>query len=100
MEAVVYEVKGMLTLKGNLGKANKPFFAYNVKCVAGKTYVIDSVSPDQKALDPYLTLLDPAGKKLAEDDDGGEGLNARIMHRAQTSGTYRIVCTSFERAGA
>jgi hypothetical protein len=100
-EAVVHQlVGGNLTLKGNLGKAKKPVFAYNVKFEAGKTYVIDMISPDQKALDPYLTLLDPAGKTLAEDDDGGDGLNARITFRAPAAGIYRIVCTSFERSGA
>jgi hypothetical protein len=99
-EAVVHDVGDGLTLKGNLGKAKAPNFAYNVRLVAGKTYVIDMISPNQQALDPYLMLFDPAGKKIAEDDDGGDGLNARIIHRAAASGTYRIVCTSFENAGA
>jgi hypothetical protein len=99
-EAIVHEVGAGLTLKGNIGKAKTASFAYNVKLVAGKTYVIDMVSPNQNALDPYLILLDPAGKKITEDDDGGDGLNARITYRVENTGTYRIVCTSFERAGA
>ncbi len=99
-EAIVHEVGEGLTLKGSIGKAKTPNFAYNVKLVAGKTYVIDMISPNQKALDPYLILFDPSGKKIAEDDDGGDGLNARIIYRAEATGTYRIVCTSFERAGA
>jgi hypothetical protein len=99
-EAVVHEVGTGLTLKGMLGKAKAPQFAYNVKFVAGTTYVIDMVSPNQDALDPYLLLHDPSGKKIAEDDDGGDGLNARIVYRAERTGTYRIVCTSFERSGA
>ena len=99
-EAVVHEVGGGLTLRGSLGKAKAPRFAYNVKLAAGKTYVIDMISPNQKALDPYLILLNPSGKKVAEDDDGGDGLNARITYRVAVSGTYRIVCTSFERTGA
>jgi hypothetical protein len=99
-EAVVHEVGDGLTLKGSIGNAKTPNFAYNVKLVAGKTYVIDMISPNQKALDPYLVLFDPSGKKIAEDDDGGDGLNARIIYRAENTGTYRIVCTSFERSGA
>jgi serralysin len=63
--------------------------------VAGKTYVIDMVSPDPKALDPYLVLTDATGKKLAEDDDSGGGLNARITFRAEQAGTYRIQATTF-----
>jgi hypothetical protein len=99
-EAVVHEVGAGLDLKGNLVANKAPNFAYNVKFAVGKTYVIDMVSPDQKALDPYLMLFDPSGKKVAEDDDGGAGLNARIVHRAEASGYYRIVCTSFEKSGA
>jgi eukaryotic-like serine/threonine-protein kinase len=53
------------------------------------------VSPDQKALDPYLVLRDAAGKKLAEDDDSGGGLNARIVFRAEQAGAFRIQATSF-----
>src|SRR5262249_50097537 len=66
-----------------------------VKLAAGKTYVIDLVSPDPKALDPFLVLSDAAGKKLAEDDDSGGGLNARILFRAAQDGTFRIRATSF-----
>ena len=62
-------------------------------------HVIDLVSPDQKALDPYLVLSDAAGKKLAEDDDSGGGLNARITFRAAQTGAYRIQATSFQNQG-
>jgi hypothetical protein len=65
-----------------------------VKLVAGKTYVIDLVSPDPKALDPSLVLSDAAGQQLAEDDDGGGGRNARIVFRAEQDGTYRLRATS------
>jgi hypothetical protein len=53
------------------------------------------VSSDEKALDPYLVLTDAAGKKLAEDDDSGGGLNARIIFRTPQDGTFRIRATSF-----
>jgi len=46
-------------------------------------------------LDPYLRLEDAAGKELAKDDDGGEGLNARIRFDCPADGTYRIICTTF-----
>jgi tetratricopeptide (TPR) repeat protein len=90
----VHEVGTGLELKGNLD-AQTPSLAYQVKLAAGKAYVIDMVSPDQQALDPYLFLHDAAGKKLAEDDDSGGGLNARIVFRAEQDGTYRIQATSF-----
>ena len=40
-------------------------------------------------------LSDATGKKWAEDDDGGGGLNARIVFRAEQAGTFRIHATSF-----
>ena len=94
------EVGPGLELRGQLDKQT-PTLVYQVKLAAGKTYVIDMVSPDPKALDPYLRLTDASGKKLAEDDDSGGGLNARIVYRAAQAGTYRIHATSFNQgAGA
>jgi serine/threonine protein kinase len=90
----VHEVGTGLQLQGQLD-AQTPTLAYQVKLVAGKTYVIDMISPDPKALDPYLFLLDAAGKKLAEDDDSGGGLNARIIFRVEQDGVFRILATSF-----
>ncbi len=49
--------------------------------------------------DAYLYLQGPDGKVLAEDDDGGEGLNSRIIHRAAKTGEYRIVATSLNGQG-
>ena len=88
----VHEIGQGLELRGQLDKQT-PTLVYQVKLAAGKTYVIDLVSPDQKALDPYLVLSDATGKKLAEDDDSGGGLNARITFRAAQAGTYRIHAT-------
>jgi hypothetical protein len=77
----VHEVKQGLELKGELDSQTTALI-YQIKLAAGKTYVIDMVSPNQKALDPYLVLKDANGVILAEDDDGGDGLNARITFRA------------------
>jgi len=93
-----YEVGKGLKIEGKLERNNASII-YQVKMTEGKTYVIDMLSPDQKALDPFLRLLDPTGKVLAMDDDGGEGLNARITIRAPATGTYQIVATSFGAMG-
>jgi len=98
-ESKVHEVgAGGLKIDGKLNKEVRSVI-YQVKMEAGKTYVIDMISPDQKALDPFLRLLDSSGKQLAEDDDGGDGLNARITFRAPAAGTYRIIATSFGNFG-
>ena len=70
----------------------KPAQVHTVKMSATKTYVIDLESTE---FDPFLRILDAGGKQLAEDDDGGEGLNARIRFTAPRDGNYQIVATRF-----
>src|SRR5205807_9641526 len=62
------------------------------KMAAGTTYQIDLVST---AFDAYLRLEDSAGKQVAQDDDSGGGLNARIVFTAKKADTYRIIVTTF-----
>ncbi|WP_331235259.1 hypothetical protein [Natronorarus salvus] len=46
--------------------------------------------------DTYLYLVDAAGQIVAEDDDGGNGLNSLIAdQRLEGSGVYYVVATSF-----
>jgi O6-methylguanine-DNA--protein-cysteine methyltransferase len=48
--------------------------------------------------DTYLMLEGPNGTAVAENDDGGEGLNARLTHVVlPTDGEYTIYATSFSR---
>jgi serine/threonine protein kinase len=90
----VHNVEKVLTLKGELDKAT-PGLIYLVRLQAGVTYVIDMVSPDPKALDPYLVLQDLDRKTLAQDDDSGGNKNARITFRAPADAIYRLRATSF-----
>jgi hypothetical protein len=83
-----------LKLTGKLD-ADTSALIYQVRLKSGVTYVIDMVSADQKALDPYLYLRDEKDNILAEDDDSGGGLNARITWRVKADGVYRIWATSF-----
>lgn len=94
----IHEVNGMIELKGRLD-ARTTEIVYQVKLASGKTYKIDLVSPNKKALDPYLILADPQGVRLLEDDDGGGELNSRITFLAPKDGVYRIVATSYNRRG-
>lgn len=64
--------KDGLNIKGELGPG-KASETYRVKLIQGGTYVIDMISPNPKALDPFLRLLDATGKLLASDDYGGKG---------------------------
>ena len=89
--AQVHEVGAGLKIAGELGKTSA--LTYKVKFAEGKTYVIDMISLDQKVLDPILHLLNAGGKKLVEDDNGGERANARIVFEAKAAGTYQVVAT-------
>jgi WD40 repeat protein len=65
---------------------------YNVKLTVGKTYQIDMIS---EIVDPYLRLEGPTGAVLAEGDDSGGGLNARIQYTCRHTGTYQVIATTF-----
>ncbi len=66
---------------------------FSVRLEAGHTYTIDMES---KQVDAYLRLESERGTNLAEDDDSGGNLNARIRYRAMTSGTHYIVATTYK----
>jgi hypothetical protein len=60
---------------------------------AGQTVTIDMTSDEG---DTYLMLVDPSTNVVAQNDDGGSGLNSSITgHELQTSGEYHIVATSY-----
>lgn len=69
--------------------------SYDVNLRAGESYVISMRSSD---FDTYLRL-EFAGKELARDDDGGGGLNSRIVFTPERTGDYRIIATSFNGLG-
>jgi tetratricopeptide (TPR) repeat protein len=56
--------------------------------LAGQTVTIDLLSDD---FDAYLLLLDPRDQLVVQDDDGGEGTNARLSLPLTVSGLYQIV---------
>jgi hypothetical protein len=58
----------------------------------GQAYVIDLMSKD---FDTFLRVEDAEGKELAQDDDGGEGLNSRLRFVAPHTGTIRVIATTF-----
>ena len=55
---------------------------------AGQNILIDLISSD---FDSYLIIVDPNNQKIAEDDDGGKGINARILINLPKNGTYKII---------
>jgi hypothetical protein len=68
---------------------------YQVDLQAGRTYQIDMTTPNPQLFDPFLRLEDANGAVLAQDDDGGGNLNARILFRPNFNGSYIVVATCF-----
>jgi hypothetical protein len=64
-----------------------------VQMQAGRTYQIDHVG-NTPQFDPYLRLEDEKGTNLATDDDGGDGLNSRIVFRPTRTTNYRLIATT------
>jgi len=55
----------------------------------------DARAPKDEQIDPFRRLLNPDGKQVAADDDGGGFPNARITYKADQDGTYKIIATTF-----
>jgi hypothetical protein len=70
---------------------NKKYHAYNFECTAGQQFQMDVLSD----WDNYAMVFDPVGNIVARDDDSGEGLNARIVHTCTTTGTYKLMVTTY-----
>lgn len=86
-------VSGVLSDNSNVLESDNSFFdAYTFDAQQGQQISIDMVSQD---LDAYLILLDPNGRDIAQDDDGGNGTNARLVTTAASSGTYTILANSY-----
>jgi peroxiredoxin len=87
-------VDGELTDKDSRDKSAKDCYCktFPIELSAGATYRIDLVSKD---FDPFLRLEDPTGAKVAEDNDSGGRVNARIAYKAAKSGMHKIVVSTF-----
>lgn len=71
-----------------------PEISYDYEGVVGTEIQIDMVASDDSA-DPLIRLIGPDGTEVASDDDGGEGLNARLSYTIDQAGTYTVVASAF-----
>ncbi len=87
-----FTLEGRLDSNSRTQKDDKSYYnVHTFEGTAGEQITIDLTSSE---FDSYLILLDPEGKKIAEDDDGGSGNNARIIVTLPTSSTYRIIANT------
>jgi len=67
--------------------------AFSTSLVAGQGYVLDLLGASSGGgtlADPLLRILDNAGAVLAENDDGGLGLDSHLQFVAPASGDFTV----------
>ena len=63
--------------------------SYHVELEAGVRYTIDVRGHGETPLgDAFVAVLDSNGERVASDDDGGAGLDARLRFTPEQSGSY------------
>ena len=77
-------------ISGGVAWNNKPIHLYGYQCSPGQSAQFDVLS----SWDNYLIVFDPNGVEIAHDDDGGEGLNARLRFSCPSAGQYRLGVTT------
>src|SRR5262249_33412535 len=92
--------KTLIEEKGEINKKD-PFDAkmkeshfklHTIDLMPGFAYTFDMTSDK---VDSFLRLEDSTGKQLAENDDGGDNQNSRIVYRPSREGNYKVYCTTF-----
>lgn len=83
------------TFSGMLNAGN-PKGIHKTKLEKGKYYKIDLTSGQ---FDTYLRIQNTAGIEIAKDDDGGQGLNARLLFTPPQTAEYDLVADSFAGNG-
>jgi hypothetical protein len=83
------------TIKGKLTDT-EPKTVHQIKMEKGKSYQISMQSTD---FDTYLRIQNADGKQLAFDDDGGDGLNSRLIFEPPQSATYGVVADAYQGKG-
>jgi hypothetical protein len=94
-------VRANADVSGSLGDAQPDdsgmvqyYREYSYRAAAGELLTIEVSAPD---LDPFVRVGRGQGEafeSLAEDDDGGDGLDSRLEFEAPEAGTYTIRVTS------
>lgn len=86
-------IASVLTASDNTLPDGSYYKAYQFQGKAGQSLVIEMRG---NGIDPYLVLFDATGRKIAEDDDGGGGKNARIAINLLSTGKYTLYANSYE----
>jgi hypothetical protein len=80
-------VGGELTKNDGVNDGGARADAYAFTATAGQRV---EVTMKSDAFDAYLELFDPSGESIAQNDDGGDGTNSRLIATLKEAGVYRI----------
>lgn len=87
-------IQGRLSRGDNiLPVDNSLFDIYTFEGQAGEQIQIEMTS---REIDPFLILLDPNGREVAQDDDSAGGQNARIQATLPMNGSYLLFANSYD----
>ncbi len=71
-----------------------------VTLTAGSSYDIDLFGVGTSELsDPYLRLYNSSGTLVAQNDDGGQGYDSRLVFTPTTTGTYYVSARAYADGG-
>lgn len=76
------------TVRLEIGQRKSEYHAYLYTATAGEELSLSLRSP---SIDVLLIVQEADGERLASNDDGGEGTNARLTYTFPYAGTFRIV---------
>jgi len=88
-------ISGGQTIEGTLDFPSDTDW-YRIRLTEGQSYRFTlNSSGDTPIDDPLIRMRDSRGTELAQDDDGGDGLNSYLEFTAPSTGNYFVEATSF-----
>lgn len=96
--AVGRDVSGRLTSSDAEDDDGRVYDAYAFRAAAGERVAIALESEDFDAVLRVGRVVEGAFVQIAENDDGGSGLNARLIFTAPQAGEYVVQATAYGQA--
>ena len=91
---IMLEEQGLLSAGDSVLDDGSLYDTYRFLGSSGQRVTIYLESQD---FDPYLILLDPAGRRISENDDiSRTNRNSRLVITLPKTGTYTVVANSYE----
>lgn len=87
-------LEGSLTAEDPISPKTKTYEdTYSISVEGGQVLIVGVESP---SFDPFVEILDPKGKPIAQDDDSGPDVNAYLAIPILESGAYGVKVSSFQ----